>query len=156
MIDNYLAHGGVCVESEEKLIEICEHCSFKEIQADLLENEVTKVKMMDYVDRHREKIYHGTITGIDSERAYLETTTHIPGYFEYEQDDDIRFVRTRNYIKNKDDQVILKIGDEVEVEGLGADRMELQAKFGFIKNLTLTQENKKGAAALKGQYVKKM
>ena len=61
-----------------------------------------------------------------------------------------------NYIKNKDDQVILKIGDEVEVEGLGADRMELQAKFGFIKNLTLTQENKKGAAALKGQYVKKM
>lgn len=156
MIDNYLAHGGVCVESEEKLIEICEHCSFKEIQADLLENEVTKVKMMDYVDRHREKIYHGTITGIDSERAYLETTTHIPGYFEYEQDDDIRFIRTRNYIKNKDDQVILKIGDEVEVEGLGADRMELQAKFGFIKNLTLTQENKKGAAALKGQYVKKM
>ena len=78
------------------------------------------------------------------------------GYFEYEQSDNVKFIRTRNYIKNKDEQVILKIGDNVEVEGLGADRKELQAHFGFIKNLTLEQENKKGAGALKNQYVKKM
>ena len=156
MIDNYFANGKDFIGNDDELIEICEHCSFKEMQADLLENEVTKVKMMDYVDRHREKIYHGTITGIDSERAYLETTTNIPGYFEYEQSDNVKFIRTRNYIKNKDEQVILKIGDNVEVEGLGADRKELQAHFGFIKNLTLEQENKKGAGALKNQYVKKM
>ena len=156
MIDNYFTNGKDFVGNDDELIEICEHCSFKEMQADLLENEVTKVKMMDYVDRHREKIYHGTITGIDSERAYLETTTNIPGYFEYEQSDNVKFIRTRNYIKNKDEQVILKIGDNVEVEGLGADRKELQAHFAFIKNLTLEQENRKGAGALKNQYVKKM
>ncbi len=156
IIDSYLTNDQKSIESEDELVEICEHCSFKEQQADLLEKEVVKVKMMDYVDSHKEKTYYGTITGIDSERAYLNTVTHIPGYFEYEQGDNIRFVRSRNYIKNKDDEVVLKIGDLVVVEGIEANRKELLAHFGFTKNLTLEQQNKKGATALKGQYVKKI
>ncbi len=156
IIDSYLTNDQKSIESEDELVEICEHCSFKEQQADLLEKEVVKVKMMDYVDSHKEKTYYGTITGIDSERAYLNTVTHIPGYFEYEQGDNIRFVRSRNYIKNKDDEVVLKIGDLVMVEGIEANRKELLAHFGFTKNLTLEQQNKKGATALKGQYVKKI
>lgn len=156
IIDSYIANDLNTIESEEKLAEICEHCSFKERQADLLEKEVVKVKMMDYVDSHKEKTYYGTITGIDNERAYLNTVTHIPGYFEYEQSDNIRFIRSRNYIKNKDDEVVLKIGDLVMVEGIEANRKELLAHFDFTKNLTLEQQNKKGATALKGQYVKKI
>ena len=156
IIDSYIANDLNTIESEEKLAEICEHCSFKERQADLLEKEVVKVKMMDYVDSHKEKTYYGTITGIDNERAYLNTVTHIPGYFEYERSDNIRFIRSRNYIKNKDDEIILKIGDLVMVEGIGANRKELLAHFDFTKNLTLEQQNKKGATALKGQYVKKI
>ena len=156
IIDSYIANDLNTIESEEKLAEICEHCSFKERQADLLEKEVVKVKMMDYVDSHKEKTYYGTITGIDNERAYLNTVTHIPGYFEYEQSDNIRFIRSRNYIKNKDDEIILKIGDLVMVEGIEANRKELLAHFDFTKNLTLEQQNKKGATALKGQYVKKI
>ena len=156
IIDSYIANDLNTIESEEKLAEICEHCSFKERQADLLEKEVVKVKMMDYVDSHKEKTYYGTITGIDNERAYLNTVTHIPGYFEYEQSDNIRFIRSRNYIKNKDDEVVLKIGDLVMVEGIEANRKELLAHFDFTKNLTLEQQNKKGATDLKGQYVKKI
>lgn len=156
IIDSYLTNDLKSIESEEQLVEICEHCSFKEQQADLLEKEVVKVKMMDYVDSHKEKTYYGTITGIDNERAYLNTVTHIPGYFEYEQGDNIRFIRSRNYIKNKDDEVVLKIGDLVMVEGIEANRKELLAHFNFTKNLTLEQQNKKGATALKGQYVKKI
>ena len=156
IIDSYLTNDLKSIESEEQLAEICEHCSFKERQADLLEKEVVKVKMMDYVDSHKEKTYYGTITGIDNERAYLNTVTHIPGYFEYEQGDNIRFIRSRNYIKNKDDEVVLKIGDLVMVEGIEANRKELLAHFAFTKNLTLEQQNKKGATALKGQYVKKI
>ena len=156
IIDSYLDNDLKSIESEEQLSEICEHCSFKERQADLLEKEVVKVKMMDYVDSHKEKTYYGTITGIDNERAYLNTVTHIPGYFEYEQGDNIRFIRSRNYIKNKDDEVVLKIGDLVMVEGIEANRKELLAHFAFTKNLTLEQQNKKGATALKGQYVKKI
>lgn len=156
IIDSYITNDLNTIESEEKLAEICEHCSFKERQADLLEKEVVKVKMMDYVDSHKEKTYYGTITGIDNERAYLNTVTHIPGYFEYEQSDNIRFIRSRNYIKNKDDEVVLKIGDLVMVEGIEANRKELLAHFDFTKNLTLEQQNKKGATALKGQYVKKI
>lgn len=156
IIDSYIANDLNTIESEEKLAEICEHCSFKERQADLLEKEVVKVKMMDYVDSHKEKTYYGTITGIDNERAYLNTVTHIPGYFEYEQSDNIRFIRSRNYIKNKNDEVILKIGDLVMVEGIEANRKKLLAHFDFTKNLTLEQQNKKGATALKGQYVKKI
>lgn len=156
IIDSYIANDLNTIESEEKLAEICEHCSFKERQADLLEKEVVKVKMMNYVDSHKEKTYYGTITGIDNERAYLNTVTHIPGYFEYEQSDNIRFIRSRNYIKNKDDEIILKIGDLVMVEGIEANRKELLAHFDFTKNLTLEQQNKKGATALKGQYVKKI
>ena len=154
IIDSYIANDLNTIESEEKLAEICEHCSFKERQADLLEKEVVKVKMMNYVDSHKEKTYYGTITGIDNERAYLNTVTHIPGYFEYEQSDNIRFIRSRNYIKNKDDEIILKIGDLVMVEGIESNRKELLAHFDFTKNLTLEQQNKKGATALKGQYVK--
>lgn len=156
IIDSYIANDLNTIESEEKLAEICEHCSFKERQADLLEKEVVKVKMMNYVDSHKEKTYYGTITGIDNERAYLNTVTHIPGYFEYEQSDNIRFIRSRNYIKNKDDEIILKIGDLVMVEGIESNRKELLAHFDFTKNLTLEQQNKKGATALKGQYVKKI
>mgnify|MGYP004617794831 CR=1 FL=1 len=156
IIDSYIANDLNTIESEEKLAEICEHCSFKERQADLLEKEVVKVKMMDYVDSHKEKTYYGTITGIDNERAYLNTVTHIPGYFEYEQGGNIRFIKSRNYIKNKDDEIILKIGDLVMVEGIEANRKELLAHFDFTKNLTLEQQNKKGATALKGQYVKKI
>lgn len=156
IIDSYLTNDLKSIESEEQLAEICEHCSFKERQADLLEKEVVKVKMMDYVDSHKEKTYYGTITGIDNERAYLNTVTHIPGYFEYEQGDNIRFIRSRNYIKNKDDEVVLKIGDLVMIEGIEANRKELLAHFAFTKNLTLEQQNKKGATALKGQYVKKI
>lgn len=156
IIDSYIANDLNTIESEEKLAEICEHCSFKERQADLLEKEVVKVKMMDYVDSHKEKTYYGTITGIDNERAYLNTVTHISGYFEYEQSDNIRFIRSRNYIKNKDDEIILKIGDLVMVEGIEANRKELLAHFDFTKNLTLEQQNKKGATALKGQFVKKI
>ena len=42
------------------------------------------------------------------------------------------------------------------VEGIEANRKELLAHFAFTKNLTLEQQNKKGATALKGQYVKKI
>lgn len=156
IIDSYLTNNLKDIETEDQLESICDHASFKERQADLLEKEVLKVKMMDYVDRHKDKLYYATVTNIDKNRAYLKTLTNIPGYFEYQPSDDIHYIKSRNYIKNSDDQVILKVGDFIQVEGIEANRRELKAHFAFLKNITLEQQNKKGAHLLSENNQKKL
>ena len=52
--------------------------------------------------------------------------------------------------------VVLKIGDTVKVQTHNTNHKELLVNFDFIKNLTLEQQNKKGATALRKSYVKKL
>ena len=128
----------------------------KEQEAEALEREVELVKMLKYVERHKEKNYYGTITDIDSERAYIKTITNIPGYIEYPNLDNIRFIKSKRYLKDENDMVVLKIGDTVKVQTHNTNHKELLVNFDFIKNLTLEQQNKKGATALRKSYVKKL
>ena len=50
----------------------------------------------------------------------------------------------------------LKIGDTIKVQAHDTNHKELLVDFDFIKNITLEQQNKKGATALKKSYVKKL
>ena len=156
IIDSYQKGKTYEIEDANTLAAICEHCSIKEQQADLLEREVELVKMLKYVDRHKDKTYYGVITDIDNKRAYLKTMTKIPGYIEYQDIDNISFIKSKRYLKDEKDQVILKIGDLVHVQTHNTNHKELLVNFDFIKNITLEQQNKKGATALRKSYVKKL
>lgn len=156
IIDSYNEGNLDEIEDTETLKSICDHCSFKEQQADLLEREVNLIKMMKYVDRHKDKYYHGTITDINEERAYLETATRIPGYIEYKDIPDIIFIKSKKRLKNEKGQVVLKVGDSVYIKSNKTNHRELKVDFDFIKNLTLEANNEKGATALRKDHVKKL
>ena len=156
IIDSYEQGKLYEIEDNNTLETICEHCSMKEQEAEALEREVELIKMLKYVERHKEKNYYGTITDIDNERAYIKTITNIPGYTEYPNLDNIRFIKSKRYLKDENDMVVLKIGDTVKVQTHNTNHKELLVNFDFIKNLTLEQQNKKGATALRKSYVKKL
>ena len=144
------------IEDNNTLEAICEHCSMKEQASESLEKEVELVKMLNYVERHKDKSYYGIITDIDSERAYLKTMTNIPGYIEYLDLEDIRFIKSKRYLKDENDNVILRIGNLVKVVTKDTNHKELLVNFDVIKNITLEQQNKKGANALRKSYVKRL
>lgn len=156
IIDSYEQGKLYEIEDNNTLEAICEHCSMKEQEAEALEREVELVKMLKYVERHKDKNYYGIITDIDNERAYLKTMTNIPGYIEYQDLEDIRFIKSKRYLKDEKDNIILKIGNLVKVVTHNTDHKELLVNFDFIKNITLEQQNKKGATALRKSYVKKL
>ncbi len=156
IIDSYEQGKLYEIEDNNTLEAICEHCSMKEQEAEALEREVELLKMLKYVERHKDKNYYGIITDIDNERAYLKTMTNIPGYIEYQDLEDIRFIKSKRYLKDEKDNIILKIGNLVKVVTHNTDHKELLVNFDFIKNITLEQQNKKGATALRKSYVKKL
>lgn len=156
IIDSYQKGKLKEIEDAYTLEAICEYCSLKEEEKDKLEREIEIIKMLKYVERHLDKNYYGTITDIDSERAYLKTITNIPGYIEYKDLENIRYIKSKKYLKNEKDIIVLKIGDTVKVQALNTNHQELSVNFDIIKNLTLEQQNKKGATALKKTYVKKL
>lgn len=156
IIDSYEQGKLYEIENTNTLEAICEHCSIKEQEAEALEREVELVKMLKYVDRHKDKNYYGIITDIDNERAYLKTMTNIPGYIEYQDLEDIRFIKSKRYLKDEKDNIVLKIGNLVKVESHNTNHKELLVNFDFIKNITLEQQNKKGATALRKSYVKRL
>ena len=110
---------------------------------------------MDYVDRHPEKTYYGIVSNVRPERFEFETMTGIPGYVEYEPNDSIVYSKNKKQLKNKNGLCLLKCGDLVQIESNGSNRRELKMKANFLKNLTLQEQNMKGATALKKTYVKK-
>ena len=156
IIDSYEQGKLYEIEDTNTLEAICEHCSMKEQEAEALEREVELVKMLKYVERHKDKNYYGIITDIDKERAYLKTMTNIPGYIEYQDLEDIRFIKSKRYLKDEKDNVVLRIGNLVKVVTNSTDHKELLVNFDFIKNITLEQQNKKGATALRKSYVKRL
>lgn len=156
IIDSYQQGKLYEIEDDSTLETICEHCSFKEQEADALEREVELIKMLKYVDRHKNKSYYGTITDIDKERAYVKTITKIPGYIDYQDLENIRFIKSKRYLKDDNDQVVLKVGDTVKLVPNNINHKELLVNFNFIKNITLEQQNKKGAIALRKSYVKRL
>ena len=156
IIDSYEQGKLYEIEDNNTLEAICEHCSMKEQEAEALEREVELIKMLKYVERHKDKNYYGIITDIDNERAYLKTITNIPGYIEYLDLDDIRFIKSKRYLKDENDMVVLKIGDTVKVQTHNTNHKELLVNFDFIKNITLEQQNKKGATALRKSYIKRL
>ena len=156
IIDSYQQGKLYEIENANTLEAVCEHCSMKEQKADTLEREVELVKMLKYVERHKDKTYYGIITDIDKERAYLNTMTKIPGYIEYQDLEDIRFIKSKRYLKDNKDMVVLKVGDTVKVQTHNTNHKELLVNFDFIKNITLEQQNKKGSTALRKIYVKKL
>ena len=156
IIDSYQHSKKYEIEDTATLEAICEHCSMKEQEAEAIEREVELVKMLKYVERHKDKNYYGIISDIDKERAYLKTMTNIPGYIEYQDLDDINYIKSKRYLKDEKDNVVLKIGDLVKVITHDTNHKELLVNFDFIKNITLEQQNKKGATALRKSYVKRL
>ena len=82
--------------------------------------------------------------------------TNIPGYIEYLDLEDIRFIKSKRYLKDENDNVILRIGNLVKVVTKDTNHKELLVNFDVIKNITLEQQNKKGANALRKSYVKRL
>ncbi len=101
IIDSYEQGKLYEIEDANTLEAICEHCSMKEQEAEALEREVELIKMLKYVERHLDKSYYGTVTDIDKERAYLKTITNIPGYIEYLDLENIRFIKSKRYLKDQ-------------------------------------------------------
>ncbi len=136
--------------SQEQMQAICEHCSYMERQADLAEQEALHLKMLEYVNQHQEKYYHALVTEVGPTRALLTTSNHIPGYLDYSNlKGNVFFCSSRDYLKNKQNQVVLKVGDELLVRAKNSDYQELKVNFAFEKNLTMEKEQRKGATALK-------
>ena len=156
IIDDFRNNKKENIESIDQLVEICNHCSFKEQQADLFEKEVELLKILKYVNRHLGKTYYGIVTDITDDKAYIKTVTKIPGYITYDDISNITYSKTKNCLRNDKDQVILKVGDFIQTEAISVDNKALKVHFEFIKNLTLEEQNQKGATALRKTYIKKI
>ena len=155
IIDSYQQGALDEIEDIATLEEICEHCTLKEQQADLLEREVELIKMLNYVERHPDKCYYALVTNIDETKAYLSTITNIPGYMEYHDIPNIHYVSSKKQLKDTNEQVVLKVGDFVHVQTNYANHKELSVNFDILKNITLEERNQKGSSALNKNKVKK-
>jgi ribonuclease R len=110
----------------QKLEELCKHISRKERDAMEAERESIKYKQAEFLEKHLQEIFEGTISGIADHGVYVSLTANFcEGMVRYDKMFD-DFEPTEHKFQIKSPSMNYKMGDTVWVRVLGANKSKRQ------------------------------
>ena len=111
------------------------HCSDTEQRAEKAERELVKLKILEYLEKHRRSVYKGLITGFKEHGVQVEVENiGIPGFVRLSSltDDFYELDRKGTSIVGRASKRRFKLGEEVKVKIDQIDMIKRQADFAFV------------------------
>jgi ribonuclease R len=118
------------VPAETGLAELAAHCSRTERRAEAAERELTKVKLLEYLQGRLGDTFTGVITGVQSFGVFVENSEFlIDGLVHLSRlkDDDYQFDRKRWALVGRRRGKVLRVGStlQVQIAGVNIPRRQL-------------------------------
>ncbi len=121
------------------LVTLGEHCSDRERRAESAENELTKLKLIDYLSKRIGVKMEGFVTGIESFGLFVQGI-EIPaeGLVRLETlcDDYYRFDRSTHTLSGARVGNVFRLGDRVRIEVVRADADSRQIDFRLLERIS--------------------
>ena len=121
------------------LIALGEHCSDRERRAEAAENELIKLKLIDYLSKHIGMRMEGIVTGIEPYGFFVQGI-ELPAEglvrLETLRDDFYRFDRATHTLSGARVGNVYRLGDRVQIEVVRADADNRQIDFRVLERLS--------------------
>ncbi|NLJ95789.1 MAG: ribonuclease R [Clostridiales bacterium] len=120
---------------QKLLYEVANHSSKTERRADEAEREVEKMKKVEYMMDHIGEIYQGVISGITTWGIYVELPNTVEGMVRVSDmvDDYYVYDSERYLMIGEHTKKTYKLGQTVQVEVIGADKLLRTIDFAFVE-----------------------
>ena len=127
---------------DDSLKEACEHASYKERQADLAEEELNRLRMVEYMEEHIGETFCGRILEIYEDEINIITDDNIFGSvpLTFIESHNLHFHPSNKSMTNSEN--VYLIGNKVEVKVLGVSKELRKVFFEIHDNLSLKNSSK--------------
>ncbi len=129
---NKLLHAGIAAKIRENLKNTGDHCSQTELQADALERESIKIKMLEYFDDHIGSEFSGTVSGVVRTGLFVQIDEMLAeGFLPYSSfgDDYYVFDEEKHEAVGRRTKIRYRLGDKINVIVAGVDRERREMEF---------------------------
>lgn len=123
------------IDFENVLADVAKQSSDRELKSVEAEREVTKVKMAEYMENHVGECYKGIISGVQEYGLFIQLDNLVEGLINITDIDDDYYIYQEETMRliGKNTKKIYKLGDEVEVKCIGANKFNSNIDFIFKK-----------------------
>lgn len=127
---------------DDCLKQACEHASYKERQADLAEEELNRLRMVEYMEEHIGETFYGRILEIYEDEINIITDDNIYGSVPYSfiESHNLHFHSANKSMTNSKN--VYLIGNKVEVKVSGVSKELKKVFFEIHDNLSLKNSSK--------------
>ncbi len=129
---NKLLHAGIASKLRENLKNIGNHCSQTELQADALERESIKIKMLEYFDNQIGARFAGTVSGVVRSGLFVQIDEMMAeGFLAYSSfgDDYYIYDEVKHEAVGKRTRKRFRLGDKIEIIVAGVNRERREMDF---------------------------
>lgn len=136
-------------ELDNKLKEICNHCTERSNAAEKAEKEAHEMRIAEYLENNIGKTFEGYILNITSTYIKVKTKEGFTGNINIEElkDDTYTFDNKTNSVKSENKNIIYKIGNPIDIVVTKANKSTKTVMFTTLDNYHKKQINT--------QYIKK-
>ena len=124
------------VALEQKLAEICDHCSYRERLAADAEREIIKIKQVRLMAEKLGQEFDSRITGLINSGIFVQIDDpYVEGMIPLESltDDLYEYNEERMIVSGKKKKQVLRIGDKIRVQVVRADLDRRQIEFQVVE-----------------------
>ena len=141
---NYSYIDSVIEKNRERLPELSEHCSIREVEAQNCERDVDKMKKCEYMMDHIGEVYDGIISGVQEFGIFVELDNTCEGLIKTEN------LKGDYYIYNPDMLSLIgkrtnkryMFGDKIKVEVVSANKDKSEVDFTIYEEKKLAKKKK--------------
>ena len=113
------------------LPDVCKQSSDRELKAVEAEREVDKVKMAEYMESHVGETFKGMVSGVQEYGLFIQLDNLVEGLLSIEELNDDYYIYQEDVMRliGRKTNKIYKIGDEIEVKCIQANKFNGQIDF---------------------------
>ena len=113
------------------LPDVCKQSSDRELKAVEAEREVDKVKMAEYMESHVGETFKGMVSGVQEYGLFIQLDNLVEGLLSVEELNDDYYIYQEDIMRliGRKTNKIYKIGDEIEVKCIQANKFNGQIDF---------------------------
>lgn len=143
--ENYNMSKNELKSLEDRLQKLCERSSLKEREADAVEENVIRLKSLEYIEQNLGMKFCATITGISPSFMKIKTDSGIEGKVMIDDIIGDKYIlnKSRSLLKGKNSGNEYKVGDKIKVTAKSVSKPELEIYFyaGSDKELKYMQRS---------------
>ena len=128
---------------EMEAVKYAESSSEREKVAQKVERDAEKIKKAEYMESKIGEVYDGVVSSITPFGMFVELDNTIEGLIRFENMGNEYFIYDdeRKTLTGENSKKVYRVGDEVKIEVIDADKINRNIDFKLYKEDTLDKEN---------------